>query len=94
MSRLAGYGWCWVLGAAAVAPASFLSAAPPAAGFEQRVVVKNASQSYLGIDVRAIGDDQVAALKLKDTRARRLRGSTMMRRRARWICACTMWCCR
>jgi S1-C subfamily serine protease len=27
-----------------------------------------APQSYLGIDVRAIGDDQVATLKLKDTR--------------------------
>jgi len=33
---------------------------------EQRAAAKN-SQSYLGIDVRAIGDDQVSTLKLKDT---------------------------
>jgi serine protease Do len=34
---------------------------------EQRGAIKNGSQSYLGIDVRAIGDDQVTSLKLKDT---------------------------
>ena len=35
---------------------------------EQRGSVRGGGpQSYLGIDVRAVGDDQVAALKLKDT---------------------------
>jgi S1-C subfamily serine protease len=34
----------------------------------QRNAAKPASQSYLGIDVRDIGDDQVTTLKLKDTR--------------------------
>ena len=33
----------------------------------QRGGVKGGQQSYLGIDVRAIGDDQVATLKLRDT---------------------------
>jgi serine protease Do len=35
---------------------------------EQRNAARSPSQSYLGIDVRDIGDDQVTTLKLKDTR--------------------------
>lgn len=34
---------------------------------EQRGTVRSTSQSYLGIDVRDVGDDQVTTLKLKDT---------------------------
>ena len=35
---------------------------------EQRGTVKGPGQSYLGIDVRAIGDEEVVTLKLRDTR--------------------------
>jgi serine protease Do len=35
---------------------------------EQRAAAHGNSQSYLGIDVRDVGDDQVSSLKLKDTR--------------------------
>ncbi len=36
-------------------------------GPEQRAQIRNSPVSYLGIDVRGIGDDQVSDLKLKDT---------------------------
>ena len=40
----------------------------PLSAGKQRGGVKSGSQSYLGISVRAVGDDQVASLKLRDTR--------------------------
>jgi serine protease Do len=57
-----------VLALAPCACASARYAAPPVSVSGQRTPARPAPVSYLGIDVRDISDDQLATLKLKDTR--------------------------
>ena len=55
-------------GLASAAPAFGWTNDSFASNSQQHGTVKGGSQSYLGIDVRDVGDDQVASLKLKDTK--------------------------
>ncbi len=67
MSRSAGvWTGCVFVALAAGPPAPALASGHGVLG-AQRGVVHSTSQSYLGIDVRDVGDEQVLQLKLKDT---------------------------
>ena len=65
LKSLAGYGTL-TLAILLCGPAASVSGATSLLG--QRGSLKQTPQSYIGIDVRDIGDDQVSVLKVKDTR--------------------------